>query len=225
MQVLLIEDDVDLAATISDYLAARDVEVDHAYNGLSGLHLCTTSRPDAVVLDIGLPSLSGYELCEKLRREAKLVIPIIMLTARDSLEDKVEGFERGADDYLIKPFAMAELYVRLQALVRRSRGATAGLLQVDNLEVNLETRVATRDGHALDLTRTEFDLLAALSAASPAAVNKEELARRVWDGDHVEDETIRAHIYQLRQKVDKPFDRPLIHTVRGYGHALRAGHA
>ncbi|MEM7245480.1 MAG: response regulator transcription factor [Acidobacteriota bacterium] len=225
MQVLLIEDDVDLAATIADYLTAREVEVDHAYDGLSGLHLATTTRPDAIVLDIGLPGLSGYELCQKLRREAKLDLPIIMLTARDTVEEKVEGFERGADDYLVKPFALAELHVRLQALVRRSRGETAGLLQVADLEIHLEARTATRKGRHLDLSKLEFDLLAALCAASPAAVSKEVLARRVWDGDHVEDETIRAHVYQLRQKVDKPFDRPLIHTIRGYGHALKSDHA
>jgi len=222
MHVLLIEDDTDLAATIADYLAARRVECDHAYDGLSGLHLATTSTPDAIILDIGLPGLSGYDLCKKLRSDARMAIPIIMLTARDAVEDKVEGFDCGADDYLVKPFALVELYARLQALVRRSHGRTAGLLQVADLCIDLDSRSAQRNGTPLDLSRLEFDLLAALCAVSPDAVNKEDLARRVWNETYVEDETIRTHIYQLRQKVDKPFDLDLIHTIRGYGHAVKA---
>ncbi|MEM9157920.1 MAG: response regulator transcription factor [Verrucomicrobiota bacterium] len=221
MQVLLIEDDTDLSATIADYLAARKVESDHAYDGLSGLHIAATTAPDAIILDIGLPGLSGYDLCKKLRREAQLGVPIIMLTARDAVEDKVEGFDCGADDYLVKPFALAELYARLQALVRRSHGHTTEQIKVGDLCLDLGSRSAHREGTPLNLSRLEFDLLAALCAASPDAINKADLARRVWNEAYVEDETIRTHIYQLRQKVDKPFDQDLITTIRGYGHAIK----
>ncbi|MEM0967166.1 MAG: response regulator transcription factor [Verrucomicrobiota bacterium] len=225
MQVLLIEDDVDLSTTIAEYLSARGVESDHAYDGLSGLHLATTSTPDAIILDIGLPGISGLELCQKLRKDAKADLPIIMLTARDTIEDKVEGLSTGADDYLVKPFALAELHARLQALVRRSQGITTRQIEVADLLLDLDVRSAKRDGKPLDLSRLEFDLLATLCAMSPEAINKEELARRVWHETFVEDETIRTHIYQLRQKVDKPFSHPLIHTIRGYGHAVQARHA
>ncbi len=225
MQVLLIEDDIDLAATISEYLAARGVDCDHAYDGLSGLHIATTSSPDVIILDVGLPGLSGFELCAKLRREAKLGLPILMLTARDALEDKVEGFGKGADDYVVKPFALAELYLRVQALTRRSQGRSSHRINVADLSMDLDTRSAKRNGVELELSRLEFDLLAALCAASPDVLPKETLARRVWHEDYVEDETIRTHIYQLRQKVDKPFGLPLIHTIRGVGHAVNVSNA
>lgn len=221
MRVLLIEDDVDLAATVAEYLAARGWQVDHAYDGLAGLRLVEAGKPDLVILDIGLPGLDGLQVCERLRRDLQASMPVLMLTARDALEDKLEGFDRGADDYLVKPFSLAELERRLQALLRRSQGRTESIQRVGPLELNLHTREVRRGGTLLSLSRLEFEVLALLMTASPAAVSKEELARRVWNEDFVGDETIRAHIYQLRQVVDKPFDQPLIQTIRGYGHALR----
>jgi len=203
MRVLLIEDDVDLAATVAEYLAARGWQVDHAYDGPAGLRLGGATAPDVIILDIGLPGLSGYEVCERLRREARDPVPVLMLTARDALEDKLEGFDRGADDYLVKPFSLAELERRLQALTRRAQGRVESRQRVGPLELDTQTRQVRRDGQLLTLSRLEFDILALLMAASPAAVSKEELARRVWNEDFVGDETIRAHI------------------IRGYGHAVR----
>lgn len=225
MHVLLIEDDVDLAATVADFLAARGVEVDHAYDGLSGLHLAATTKPDVIVLDVGLPGLSGLDLCQKLRQDAAMTVPVLMLTARDALEDKLSGFDAGADDYLVKPFALAELYARLQVLLRRGQGHDDATLQVGDLLLDPAARQVTRAGQALVLTKLGFDLLLVLCKASPAAVNKQQLAERVWGEDYVEAETIRAHIYQLRQVVDRPFETSLIHTIRGYGHAVKVADA
>jgi len=221
MHILLIEDDIDLAATIADYMASQRVTVDHAYDGFTGLQLATTTKPDAVVLDIGLPGLSGLKLCETLRQQWKMQVPVIMLTARGTLEDKLEGFRTGVDDYLVKPIALAELHCRLEALVRRSTGQGDGALGVGDLVVNVAQRNATRAGQELKLSRLEFDILKTLCAASPAAVGHQDLAQKVWGEDYVEPETIRAHIYQLRRVVDRPFETPLIHTIRGYGHALK----
>lgn len=225
MHVLLIEDDVDLAATVADFLASRGVEVDHAYDGLSGLHLAATTEPDVIVLDIGLPGLSGLDLCRRLRRDAASAVPVLILTARDALEDKLSGFEVGADDYLVKPFALAELFARLQALQRRAQGSAEGTLEIADLVLDPGTRSVLRGGQTLSLSKLDFDLLHVLCRASPAAVNKQQLAEQVWGEDYVEPETIRAHIYQLRQVVDRPFELSLIHTIRGYGHAVKVADA
>ena len=225
MRILLVEDDADLAATICEYLNARGVAVDHASDGLSGLEMATSTSPDAVVLDIGLPGISGHKLCAAVREQWKLAVPILMLTARGALEDKIEGFRAGADDYLVKPFALAELMCRLEALVRRGRKDDGRVWKVGDLEVNVEERTATRRGVPLRLTKLEFDILATLCAARPAAVGHRDLARRVWGEEHVEPETIRAHIYQLRRVVDRPFETPLLHTIRGFGHVIKEAHA
>ena len=227
MDVLLIEDDIDLAETISEFLQTRNMTVDHAYDGITGLHLATITNPDVIVLDIGLPRVSGFEVCRRLREEADLHTPILMLTARDQLQDKLAGFKQGADDYLVKPFALAELVCRIQALARRAQQAErpCGVLHIGDLTVNTKTRTATRRDVPLQLTTLEFDILAILCAASPAALGKDELARRVWHEDYVSADTIRSHMYQLRRIVDRPFDTPLIHTIRGYGHALRVPNA
>jgi len=221
VQILLIEDDQDLAANIADYLSVRHVEVSHTGNGLSGLHLASTTRPDVIILDIGLPGIDGLTLCEKLRNEAHIDIPVLMLTARDTVEMKVEGLQRGADDYLVKPFSLAELHARLVALVRRDQRKHTTQIVVEDLYLDTKNRTATRDGQQLSLSKLEFDLLVTLCLASPDIVDKEILARTVWGEDYVEPDTIRAHIYQLRKIVDRPYNAPLIQTIRGVGHAVR----
>jgi len=222
VRVLLIEDDLDLAATIADYLAARQITVEHAYDGRTGLQLSVTTKPDIVVLDIGLPGITGYQLCESLREQWKMNIPVIMLTARGTLDDKMEGFRSGADDYLVKPFALAELHCRLDALVRRANDRhVQNVITIGDLSVDIAGRRATRCAQVLKLSKLEFDILTTLSAASPSVVGQQELARKVWGEDYVEPETIRSHIYQLRRIIDRPFDKPLIHTIRGFGHAVK----
>jgi DNA-binding response OmpR family regulator len=167
MRVLVIEDNEDVAANVADYLEAQGDTVDFAYDGLGGLHLAVTNPYDAIVLDLGLPGMDGLDVCRKLRREARSPVPILMLTARDTLADTLTGFSAGSDDYLVKPFALQELAARLQALVRRSRPPASIRLQVADLVLDPETREVQRGGRSLELNPACFTILRTLMAASP----------------------------------------------------------
>lgn len=222
MRVLVIEDNRDIAANIADYLEPKGHILDFAATGPQGLQLATNERYDVIVLDVMLPGLDGFSLCHRLRTEARVGTPVLMLTARDQLDDKLEGFRAGADDYLVKPFSVKELEVRMEALVKRSQHkGPSRLLQVDDLEYDPDTLVATRAGRALELNPIQRKLLEALMLNTHRVVSREELESLIW-GDEVPDtDVLRTHIYHLRNVVDKPFADKLIQTVHGAGYRLQ----
>lgn len=220
MRILVIEDNRDILANIVDYLELKGFIVDCAQDGLSGMHLALTQPYDLIVLDIMLPGMDGYQVCQKLRQDAGINTPIIMLTARDALDDRLKGLHAGADDYLLKPFALSELVARIQAVLRRSLGTRTRVLEVADLHYNLETLEVSRAGQALKLNPIGLKLLAILMQRSPAVVRRETLEETLW-GDHVPDsDSLRSHIHQLRQTIDKPFTTHLLHTIHGVGFRL-----
>ena len=218
VSVLLIEDHRDIAESIVDFLEPRGFVVDYAADGITGLHLAVTHGYDVIVLDVMLPGADGFVVCRKLREEARRDTPILMLTARDTLEDKITGLEAGADDYLVKPFEIRELEARLRTLVRRHRGATAReTYRVGDLMLDLATQQVTRAGRALVVTPIGFRLLTALMRASPRVVSRPDLEREVWGEVPPDSDALRSHLYNLRKAIDRPFDRPLLHTVSARG--------
>lgn len=220
MHILIVEDNPDLVANLVEFLEERGHSVDIAYNGYTALGFALENDYDAIVLDLMLPGIDGLEVCAKLRA-AERQPPILMLTARDSLEDKLDGFASGADDYLVKPFALLELEARLQALVRRNlRGGRR--LQVDDLTLDTATLQATRAGQPLDLPPIPLKLLQLLMERSPRVVSRAELERCIWGDSPPDSDALRSHLHQLRALIDKPFARPLLHTVRGFGYRLAA---
>ena len=220
MRILVIEDNRDILANVLDYLELKGFVVDCAQDGLSGLHLAATAHYDLIVLDIMLPGIDGYQVCKRLREDAGRDTPIIMLTARDALDDRLQGLKSGADDYQIKPFALSELVARIEAVLRRSQGARKQKLQVGDLQYDLDTLQATRAGHSLRLNPIGHKLLTVLMQKSPAVVRREQLEEALWGDDVPDSDSLRSHIHQLRQVLDKPFDKPLLHTVHGVGFRL-----
>ncbi|AYF87028.1 response regulator transcription factor [Pseudomonas sp. JS3066] len=220
MRVLIIEDNRDILANVLDYLQLKGYGVDCAQDGLSGLHLATTQHYDLIVLDIMLPGIDGLQLCNRLRQEARRDTPIIMLTARDTLEDRLAGLRSGADDYLVKPFALSELVARIEAVVRRSHGGRKSRLQVSDLIYDLDTLQATRADQRLKLNPIGHKLLTTLMRRSPAVVRREVLEEALWGDDCPDSDSLRSHIHQLRQVLDKPYERPLLHTIHGVGYRL-----
>ncbi|MES0880902.1 response regulator transcription factor [Roseibium sp. SCP14] len=217
--VLLVEDDMDLAATVADYLALEEIDCDHAYNGQAGIEAATNNRYDVVLLDLALPNVDGLTVCQTLRRSG-VNCPVLMLTARDTLSDKVAGFEAGTDDYLVKPFAFEELVVRIRALVRRKTGWDQNLT-VGDLQIDFNERKAKRVGRALRLTPTGWTLLETLARNSPSVVTREQLERAVWGDDVPDSNSLKVHLYKLRRQVQRPHESKLLHTVSGAGFALR----
>jgi DNA-binding response OmpR family regulator len=222
MRILVIEDNTDIAANLGDYLEDRGHTVDFAADGVTGLHLAVVHDFDAVVLDLSLPGMDGLEVCRKLRNDARKQTPVLMLTARDSLDNKLAGFDSGADDYLIKPFAMQEVEVRLNALSRRGKGVQTRVLEVADLEYNLDTLEVRRAGKLLQLNPTALKILAALMEAAPAVVTRQELETRVWGEELPDSDSLRVHIHGLRAMVDKPFPTQLIQTRHGIGYRIAA---
>ncbi len=215
MRVLVIEDNADIAANIVDYLDAEGFTADLAHDGISGMHLVLTQSYDAIVLDLGLPGMDGLTLCRRLR-EQSLDLPVLMLTARDTLADKLTGFEAGTDDYLVKPFALPELTARLRALTLRGRKHQATLVLAD-LELDPGTHRAHRGGRELALNHTCFRILEILMRASPNLVTREELTWQIWGDQPPGSDALRSHVYALRREIDKPSPEPLLETVRGVG--------
>lgn len=220
MRILLVEDNRDILANLADYLTLKGYAVDCAQDGLSGLHLAVTGSYDLIVLDVMLPGLDGYNLCRRLREEQRSATPVIMLTARDQLDDRLQGFRSGADDYLLKPFALSELAARIEAVLRRSTGGGRRTLQVADLRYDLDTLEVTRAGQRLKLNPLGLRLLALLMQKSPHLIRRADLEDALWGDDCPDSDSLRSHIHQLRQVIDKPFPRPLLHTVHGLGYRL-----
>lgn len=219
--VLIIEDNRNISEMVGEYLESRGFEVDYAADGLDGYRLAAENTYDAIVLDLMLPRLDGVEVCKRLRSEARKATPILMLTARDTLDDKLAGLSSGADDYLTKPFAIRELEARLHALIRRDRrqiGAEA--LRIGDLELDPGAMRATRGGVELQLSPIGLRLLSILMRESPRVVSRQEIEREIWGDDLPDSDTLRSHLYNLRKVVDKPFGRPLLHTVQSAGYRI-----
>lgn len=220
MNVLVVEDNRDILANIVDYLQLKGFGVDSAEDGQLALEMALANAYDIIVLDIMLPGLDGYEFCRHLREQAQLETPIIMLTARDALEDKLRGLNMGADDYLVKPFALSELVARMERVVKRTRGTEKKLLKVADLSYDLDTLEVTRAGTLLKLNPIGLKLLAVLMQRSPAIVKRDFLENLLWGKDAPESDSLRTHIHILRQTIDKPFDKPLLRTIHGVGYCV-----
>ena len=222
MPLLLIEDDIALAAEVTAALAARDLTVTHVAEGAAGLAAAMAGGFCAVITDRMLPQIDGLDIVRRLR-EAGDRTPILVLSALDAVDERVRGLRAGSDDYLGKPFAIEELVARVESLLRRSASAALTTLRVDDLELDLLQRRASRAGRALDLTAREFRLLEYLARHAGKVVTRAMLLQSVWD-IHYDPQTnvVDVHVSRLRQAVDKEFERPLIHTVRGVGYSMYA---
>ena len=220
MRILVVEDSPDILANIADYLALKGYVVDCAADGLTGLHLAATQQFDLIVLDVMLPGMDGFSFCKRLRESEPSSTPVIMLTARDTLDDRLTGFGSGADDYLTKPFALSELVARIEAVLRRSRGGGTRRLIVDDLKLDLDTLEVSRGGRGVRLTPAALKLLSVLMQRSPAVVPREQLETELWGDSPPDSDSLRSHIHALRQQIDKPFEQPLLETVHGIGYRL-----
>jgi two-component system copper resistance phosphate regulon response regulator CusR len=220
MKILIVEDEKKTAGFLSKGLAENGFEVEVAHRGEAGLELARRGDFDLVILDVMLPGLDGWSVLTELR-QAGIQTPILFLTARDSVDDRVKGLELGGDDYLVKPFAFAELLARIRSLLRRSPARAPEALHVADLELDLLRRKATRAGVRLELTPKEFSLLALFAQRRGEVLSRTLLAREVWDLPSVADSNlVDVHVRRLRAKMDDPFERKLIRTVRGVGYVL-----
>ena len=221
--ILIVEDNRDIAEMLYEYLEGRGYVLDYAADGVTGLHLAVTGNYHAIILDLMLPGIDGLAVCERLRNDAKKSTPVLMLTARDTLQDKIAGLDTGADDYVVKPFEMQELEARLRAILRRSqRNNTADIIEVGDLSLNTGTLEVRRQGQVINLMPIGLRLLSALMKASPNVVTREELEQYVWGDVMPDSDALRSHLYNLRKAIDRNFDEPLLHTVHGAGYRLAA---
>ncbi|MEN4952488.1 response regulator transcription factor [Stenotrophomonas sp. TWI819] len=221
MRLLVIEDNRQLVANLFDYFEARGHVLDVAPDGVTGLHLAVSQPYDALILDWMLPRMEGPEVLRRLRADHGSEAPVIMLTARDELPDKIAGFRAGADDYLTKPFALPELEVRLEALMVRAKGRNPRkVLEVADLKLDLATLEAHRDGKVLHLYPACRKLLEVLMRASPGAVTRQQLEFALWGDELPDGDLLRSHVYELRRSVDGPFQQKLIHTLPRVGYRL-----
>lgn len=222
MRILLVEDDLKIASFVQKGLKAAGYAVDHAADGEDGLHKVLTEPYDTAIIDIMLPKVDGLTLIERLRQE-KINTPIIILSAKGSIDDRIKGLQTGSDDYLTKPFAFSELLARVQALIRRSTGASEPTsLSLGDLSMNLLTREVTREGRKIELQPLEFALLEYLIRNAGGVVSKTMIMEHVWDYNFDPmTNVVEARICRLRDKVDKDFANKLIHTVRGVGYVLK----
>lgn len=220
MHLLIVEDEAKTAAYLSKGLRENGFTVDVTNDGLDGLHMALSGAYDFIVLDLMLPGLDGWSILRDLRA-ANRTTPVLILTARDAVKDRVKGLENGADDYLIKPFAFSELVARIRVALRRSQPQTATVIEVGDLILDTSARRASRQGQRIDLTAKEFTLLWLLMRHAGEVVSRSLIADKVWDMHFDGDSNVvEVAMRRLRRKIDTPFDHPLIHTVRGAGYVL-----
>src|SRR5882724_4297992 len=223
MHVLVVEDEKKTHEYLKKGLMENGFVVDVATNGEDGLHLALTGTYDLVILDVMLPERDGWSVIAEIRRSGKQT-PVLFLTARDAVQDRVKGLELGADDYLVKPFAFSELLARVRSILRRGPARQPELLRIVDLEIDLLRHKATRGGTRLDLTPKEFALLSLLARRTGEVLSRTLIAEQVWDMNFDSDtNVVDVHVRRLRMKVDDPFPKKLIHTVRGVGYVLETG--
>lgn len=220
IRALIVEDNRDISGNIAEYLERHNYVLDFAYDGINAVQLALMNSYDVIVLDLMLPRMDGLSVCQKLRREAEGETPILMLTARDTLDDKLKGFTAGADDYLSKPFELQELHARLQALYNRSHRKATNLLTVGDLTMNRATLQVHRAGRHIDITPAGITVLQRLMEAAPSVVSRDELETLLWGDELPDGDALRSHMYKLRQVIDRPFASPLIHTVHRIGYRI-----
>jgi len=221
LHILIIEDNQEIASNIFDYLEPKGYILDWAHTGTIGYDLARKNRYDVIVLDLMLPGMDGIEVCKKLRTDALIFIPIIMLTARDTLDDKISGFDVGTDDYLVKPFALQELEIRIKALTRRANPKMPNqVITVGDLSYNPQTHIATRNAKQLNLTVTTLKILDLLIHETHRVVKREEIERALWGDNPPDSDALRTHMHALRHTLDKESDKPLLKTIRGIGYRL-----
>ncbi|MFT4020723.1 MAG: response regulator transcription factor [Acinetobacter sp.] len=220
MNILIIEDDLDILNNMAEYLEIQGNIVDLASDGQQGLALTENNHYDLILLDINLPRVNGFQICQTLK-SINPRQPIIMITARDQLDDRLHGFSMGADDYLIKPFALAELHARIQALWNRCYNLNGqNILTVGDLQLNRQSYQVIRQNKELKLPPIPLMLLEILMLASPNVVTRQKLEEYLWRDSPPNSDSLRTHIHQIRQIVDKPFDKPLLHTIHSVGFKL-----
>jgi len=222
MRILVVEDEHKIAAAIKKGLEQEKYAVDAAYSGTDGYDLASTEEYDAILLDLLLPGMDGLTVCKKLRSQ-NIHTPILMLTAKGQTDDKVAGLDSGADDYLTKPFSFEELLARIRALSRRPKSTLAGILKIQDLELNTQSYEVKRNGHIIAISNKEFSLLEYLMRHPNQVLSKDQIIAHVWDYDSdILPNTVEVYMKNLRNKIDVPFtnQKPLLHTVRGFGYKI-----
>ena len=220
LHILVVEDNAMLARNLADGLEQHGHSADFAADGEHGLRLALANDYDVLILDLGLPRIDGLEVCRRLRAQASRRVPVLMLTARDTLPDKLSGFDSGADDYLLKPFALEELMARCNVLARRHTLHQDHVLAVGSMRIDRQALQVTRNGQGVELTPAGYQILLALAEAHPRVLTRSELTRVLWRDEPPDSDALRTHLYQLRQKLDKPFAQPILVTVHGVGFKL-----
>lgn len=223
LNLLLVEDDLDLASTVVDYLSFESIQCDHAANGIAGLNIIRQQQNenqsfDVILLDINMPRMDGLSLCQTLRQEG-INTPILMLTARDTLQDKIAGFNAGTDDYLVKPFEIEELLVRILALSKRRSGQMTRL-SVGDLQLDTSLKTANINEQRIKLTPTTYQILEALMRATPEPVSRAALLQSIWGDEIPDSSSLRVHIHHLRKALDVVNASDMIKTIAGFGFAI-----
>jgi len=220
-RILIVEDHQDIAEMLYDYFERRDYELDYASDGRMGFNLANQNDYDVILLDLMLPEMDGLDVCRKLREECNVYTPILMLTARDTLQDKITGLDVGADDYLVKPFEILELEARIKALMRRKgQVSQKEVLQVGDLQLDTGTLEVTRSGQQIYLSPIGLKILTILMKESPKVVSRNQLEHEIWGDILPDSDTLRSHMYNLRKQVDKPFEISLLQTIQSRGYRI-----
>jgi two-component system copper resistance phosphate regulon response regulator CusR len=222
LRLLLVEDDVEIAAQVAGALRAEGYGVDVRHEGSGAVDAAIVGSYGLLILDVMMPGMDGWEVCREVRRSG-LTLPILMLTARDSVDDRVRGLEDGADDYLTKPFDARELLARVRALLRREQAMKTGVIQIQDLVIDSRAKRVTRGGQEIHLTPREYTLLEALARNVGRTLTREVILESVWDSEDHTENAVNFHVTSLRKKVDAGRETKLIHTVHGFGYVLRSG--
>ena len=219
--ILIVEDNKDIAEMMYAFFENRDYVMDYALDGQTAINLVEQNNYDVIVLDLMLPDIDGVNICKRFRDEMNVSTPILMLTARDTLQDKVTGLDAGADDYLVKPFELLEVEARINALMRRKTIVTQDeVLEIEDLKVNLGTLQVIRGGKELLLSPIGYKILVLLMRSAPKVVSRREIESEVWGDILPDSDTLRSHLYNLRKVLDKPFDRKILHTIQSRGYRI-----
>lgn len=224
LSILLIEDNLTIATQLTEYFEEFGWIFDYASKGKQGIELALQRPFDVVILDLNLPDIDGLDVCAQIKEQSQTNLPVLMLTARGAFEHKAQGYGRGADDYVTKPFDFRELALKCQALARRHELHKSQRIEIGDLVIERNQRIASRAGKELKLTNVGFKVLLTLAEAYPQAVSRSVLIHRVWQDDPPNSDALRSHIYSLRNVLDKPFDQPLLTTITNVGYKLEVKH-